>query len=75
MPEVREEIGRALYDHWVEEDFANEYCSWDQLPDKAIWLSRADRILAIPAIAEALAYTRLSRQLHEEGGYPSPQER
>lgn len=33
---------RALYEHWVTmEDFGNEYCEWDRLPDKQTWRDRA----------------------------------
>jgi hypothetical protein len=39
---MKERMAKALYEHWAAEDFANEYCSWEQLGDKATWLSRAE---------------------------------
>jgi len=46
MPD-REVIARALYEHWIAEDFANEYCGWAALGDQDTWLARADAILAL----------------------------
>jgi hypothetical protein len=43
----RVSIARALYEHWVEEDFTGEYASWDDLDDKATWLERADAVEAV----------------------------
>jgi hypothetical protein len=52
--EPREAIARALYEHWVAEDFGNDYCDWARLPDKQTWLERADAVLAVPAIRDVL---------------------
>jgi hypothetical protein len=41
----REAIARALYEHWVAEDFSNEYLSWDLLPGKDTWLDRAVAVI------------------------------
>ncbi|MDB5707836.1 MAG: hypothetical protein JWN66_4952 [Sphingomonas bacterium] len=49
---VREEIARALYEHWVAEDFDNEYAPWELLGDKATWLARAEAILSIRGVGE-----------------------
>lgn len=32
---------KALYEHWVAEDFANEYVPWEQCPNWTLWLERA----------------------------------
>lgn len=45
--EMRERIARALYKHWVEEDFATEYAAWGELAGKDVWYSRADAILSL----------------------------
>jgi hypothetical protein len=42
---MRDRIAKALYDHWVAEDFGNEYCSWELLGDKTTWRERADAVL------------------------------
>jgi hypothetical protein len=52
---MRERVAKALYEHWVAEDFANEYAPWEHLADKATWLERADAVVALPEIADALA--------------------
>lgn len=36
-----EAAAKALYEHWVEEDWPNEYCSWEQLRDQQTWIERA----------------------------------
>lgn len=36
-----EAAAKALYEHWVEEDWPNEYCAWEQLPDQQTWRERA----------------------------------
>jgi hypothetical protein len=39
-----DEVDRAakgLFEDWVAEDFNEEYCSWEQLPDKVTWRRRA----------------------------------
>ena len=41
-----ERMARALYEDWVNEDFANEYAGWELLGDKSTWLSRAQAALA-----------------------------
>lgn len=47
MTVLREDIARALYEHWIKEDLANEYCCWDLLLGKEQWLDRADAVLAV----------------------------
>lgn len=42
--DLLDRAAKALYDHWVEEDFANEYVSWKLLPDKQTWRERAAEV-------------------------------
>lgn len=46
-PELRADVARSLYESWVQEDFTNEYCSWEQLQGKDVWLDRADAAIAV----------------------------
>jgi hypothetical protein len=39
--EAIERAAKALYADWVAEDFNEEYCAWEQLPDKETWCRRA----------------------------------
>jgi len=41
----KEVIARALYEAWVEEDFAQDYAGWEDLQDKQTWLDRAQAVL------------------------------
>lgn len=43
---MKERIAKALYEHWIAEDFANDYAPWDKLQDKATWIARAEVVLA-----------------------------
>jgi hypothetical protein len=54
MSELREKVARSLYEHFVGEDFLNEYAPWADLEGKLEWLERADVVLAIPEIREGL---------------------
>lgn len=54
MTDLRETVARALYEHFVGEDFLNEYAPWDALGGKDEWLERADVVVAVPEITEAL---------------------
>lgn len=55
LEKLREEIARALYEHFVGDDFLNEYAPWPELGDKQTWFERADVVLSIPTIADRLA--------------------
>lgn len=43
-----ERAAKALFEDWVAEDCNEEYCSWEQLPDKETWRRRARAALAAP---------------------------
>jgi hypothetical protein len=43
---IRERIARALYEHWVSEQF-EEFVSWERLQGKDLWRERADAILTL----------------------------
>ena len=41
-----ERVARALYEHWVAENFNEEWASWDRLGDKETWRDRARAAIA-----------------------------